>query len=94
MAALEPRIVEKGLASDSVVIATVVGNRLGVPVKEYLADVLPGLDRRPMSQVADLTPARLAAAHRQSPLDSSDADGEDKALLSGSQSGAHPLPRC
>jgi transposase len=36
--------------------------RLGVPVKEYLIDVLPGLDRRTLSQVADLTPARWFAA--------------------------------
>jgi hypothetical protein len=36
--------------------------RIGVPVKEYLAAVLPGLDRRTLSQVAALTPARWAAA--------------------------------
>jgi transposase len=36
--------------------------RLGVPVREYLRDVLPGLDRRTLSQVADLTPARWSAA--------------------------------
>jgi transposase len=36
--------------------------RLGIPVKEYLLDILPGLDRRPISQVADLTPSRWAAA--------------------------------
>jgi transposase len=36
--------------------------RLGVPVKEYLAAVLPGLNGRTMSQVAQLTPARWAAA--------------------------------
>lgn len=35
--------------------------RLGVPVKEYLAAVLPGLNRRTLSQVANLTPARWAA---------------------------------
>ena len=37
--------------------------RLGVPVKEYLAAVLPGLHNRTLSQVANLTPARWAAAH-------------------------------
>ena len=31
--------------------------RLGVPVKEYLLDVLPGLDRRKLSEIALLTPA-------------------------------------
>jgi transposase len=34
--------------------------RLGLPVKEYLAAVLPGLNRRTLSQVANLTPARWA----------------------------------
>ena len=36
--------------------------RLGVPVKEYLAAVLPGLNRRTLSEVAHLTPARWSAA--------------------------------
>ena len=36
--------------------------RLGVPVKEYLQAVLPGMARRNLSQVAALTPARWAAA--------------------------------
>ncbi len=36
--------------------------RIGVSVKGYLADVLPGLERRPLSQVAILTPARWSAA--------------------------------
>ena len=35
--------------------------RLGVPVKQYLAAVLRGLNRRTLSQVADLTPARWSA---------------------------------
>ena len=35
--------------------------RLGVPVKDYFTTVLPGLARRPSSQVAELTPARWAA---------------------------------
>jgi transposase len=38
--------------------------RLCIPVKEYLADILPGLDRLRLSQVAELTPARWAAARR------------------------------
>jgi hypothetical protein len=40
--------------------------RLGVPVKEYLMDVLPGLGRRSMTEVAHLTPARWAQARRDS----------------------------
>jgi transposase len=36
--------------------------RLGVPVKEYLAAILPGLNQRTLSQVANLTPARWAAS--------------------------------
>jgi transposase len=32
--------------------------RLGVPVKDYLAAVLPGLNRRTLSEVAKLTPVR------------------------------------
>jgi len=35
--------------------------RLGVPLKDYLLDVLPGLDRRKLSEVALLTPSRWAA---------------------------------
>jgi transposase len=38
--------------------------RIDVPVKEYLAAVLPGMDRRTLSQVAELTPARWSAARR------------------------------
>ena len=38
--------------------------RIGVSVKEYLAAVLPGMDRRTLSQAAELTPARWSAAHR------------------------------
>jgi transposase len=36
--------------------------RIGAPVKEYLGAVLPGLDRRTLSQVAGMTPARWLAA--------------------------------
>ena len=36
--------------------------RLGAPVKEYLAAVLPGLNQRTLSQVANLTPARWSAS--------------------------------
>ena len=36
--------------------------RIGVPVREYLGDVLSGLDRRTLSQVASLTPARWSGA--------------------------------
>ena len=36
--------------------------RRGVPVKEYLLAVLPGLDGRKLSEIAQLTPRRWAAA--------------------------------
>ena len=36
--------------------------RLNVPVKDYLAAVLPGLNRRTLSEVAHLAPARWSAA--------------------------------
>ena len=36
--------------------------RIGVPVKAYLCGVLPGLDRRTLSQIATLTPARWKAS--------------------------------
>jgi transposase len=36
--------------------------RLAVPVKEYLAAVLPGLNQRTLSEVPNLTPARWAAS--------------------------------
>jgi transposase len=36
--------------------------RIGAPVKEYLAGVLPGLDRRMLNQLANLTPARWNAS--------------------------------
>lgn len=36
--------------------------RLAIPVKEYLLEVLPGLERRSIQQVAELTPARWVAA--------------------------------
>ncbi len=36
--------------------------RLGVPVKDYLLAVLPGMSRRKLSEVAPLTPARWAAS--------------------------------
>ena len=36
--------------------------RLGVPVRDYLLDVLPGLGNRKLTEVAGLTPARWSAA--------------------------------
>jgi transposase len=38
--------------------------RLGMPVKDYLAAVLPGLNRRTLSEVANLTPTRWSASPR------------------------------
>ena len=36
--------------------------RLGIPAKEYLLAVLPGMARRNLSELATLTPARWAAS--------------------------------
>ena len=36
--------------------------RLNVPAKEYLLDILPGMDRRKLSEIAQLTPTRWSAA--------------------------------
>ena len=36
--------------------------RLRLPLKDYLLAVLPGLDRRKLSEIAQLTPSRWAAA--------------------------------
>jgi len=36
--------------------------RIGAPVKDYLADVLPGLDKKTLREVEQLTPARWWAA--------------------------------
>jgi transposase len=38
--------------------------RLKIPVREYLAAILPGLANRPVQQVSQLTPAAWAASHR------------------------------
>lgn len=38
--------------------------RLGVPVKEYLMEVLPGPGRRSTAEVARLTPTRWAQARQ------------------------------
>lgn len=38
--------------------------RLGVPVREYLGAVLPGLEKRTLRQAADLTPARWAESRK------------------------------
>ena len=35
--------------------------RLGLPIREYLADILPGLANAPLQRIADLTPAAWAA---------------------------------
>lgn len=35
--------------------------RLGISARDYLIDVLPGMDRRKLSDVANFTPARWAA---------------------------------
>lgn len=45
-------------------IASVIEScrRLHLPVKDYLMDILPGLDNRDISEAAQLTPSRWAAA--------------------------------
>jgi hypothetical protein len=35
---------------------------LGAPVKDYLMDVLPGMNRRKLTKIAQLTPARWSAS--------------------------------
>jgi hypothetical protein len=37
--------------------------RLRIPVREYLNEILPGLAKRSIQQVVDLTPAAWAARH-------------------------------
>ncbi len=37
--------------------------RLNIPVRQYLADTLPGLKRRSHRQLAELTPQAWAATH-------------------------------
>jgi hypothetical protein len=37
---------------------------IGVPVKEYLTTVLPGLDRRKRNEIPNFTPARWAETRR------------------------------
>ena len=48
-------------------VATIISivescRRLDVPAKEYLLDVLPGMDRRKLSEIAQLTPSRWSAS--------------------------------
>jgi transposase len=38
--------------------------RLGMPVKDYFAAILPGLNRRTLSEVANLTPTRWSSSPR------------------------------
>jgi transposase len=38
--------------------------RLGLPLKDYLTDVLPGMNRRKLSEAALLTPAHWSASRR------------------------------
>ena len=39
--------------------------RLKIPIRNYLADILPGLANAPLQSVADRTPAAWAAKHPQ-----------------------------
>ena len=38
--------------------------RLKIPVRDYLANILPGLANKSIQRVADLTPTAWAAQHR------------------------------
>jgi len=49
--------------------------RLNLPIADYLSAVLPGIDLRPLSAVANLTPARWAASRNDPTLDCLDAYG-------------------
>jgi transposase len=42
--------------------------RLGIPVREYLNEILPGLAERSIQQIADLTPPAWAARHAHANL--------------------------
>jgi hypothetical protein len=37
--------------------------QLKIPVRDYLADILPGLASAPIQRIADITPAAWAAKH-------------------------------
>jgi transposase len=37
---------------------------LNLPITDYLSAVLPGIDRRPLSAVTNLTPARWASSRK------------------------------
>ena len=37
-------------------------HRMQTPLKKYLLDILPGLDRRKITEIAQLTPSRWTAA--------------------------------
>ena len=56
---------EKSGAKVAAILSVVEScRRIGVPVKEYLTEVLPGLDRRKVSEVSGLTPGRWAESRR------------------------------
>ena len=37
--------------------------RLNIPIRDYLANILPGLANAPLQHIAELTPAAWAARH-------------------------------
>jgi transposase len=39
--------------------------RLRIPIRNYLADILPGLASAPVQRIAELTPAACAQRHPQ-----------------------------
>jgi hypothetical protein len=54
--------------------------RLGVPVKEYLAAVLPGLNRRTLPEVANLHPSPLVGIPHLTPHALGWSDAYDEAV--------------
>ncbi len=42
--------------------------RLNIPIRDYLADILPGLANAPLQRITELTPAAWAARHPTSAL--------------------------
>jgi hypothetical protein len=49
--------------------------RLGLPVKDYLLAMLPGMSRRKHSEAAQLTPARWSQSRRLTPFKPPSGDG-------------------
>jgi hypothetical protein len=51
-----------GLRGAAILSVVESRRKLGVLLKEYVLNVLPGLDRHKITEIAQLTPSRWAAA--------------------------------